>query len=291
MQSSSFSWRDVRRSSSSLPPGKYAADPLDQHANGWCGSCYVVAAVQCVEDRAYVARVKQSLARDERTTTARSSLLSPLPPRLYIHLQAVLDHHKEEDRHPGWNACHGGVPLRVFECLQDRCPLQLTYRGGPARAMLGHPRRDAAVSPSLSSSSPPILVTDAQRVPHASVRALLLRDGPVVLEVNARTLKSVDARGRVQDLTPRPSNHAVCVVGWEGDCWIVRNSWGTHRVPVDVPEDVACVSEDGNACEVRWERWVGDPRDPGTCLLPMAFAPLDEVAPCPWVVPTVVWRG
>ena len=64
-------------------------------------------------------------------------------------------------------------------------------------------------------------------MPHAAVRALLLRDGPVVLEVNARTLKSVDARGRVQDLTPRPSNHAVCVVGWEGDCWIVRNSWGT----------------------------------------------------------------
>ena len=56
--------------------------------------------------------------------------------------------------------------------------------------------------------------------------------GPVVLEINAQTLKSVDREGIVTDLAPNVPNHAVSVVGWKqtsraGPCWIVRNSWAS----------------------------------------------------------------
>ena len=38
-----------------LPPGSYATPTIDQHAHGWCGSCYLTAAVFMVQDRANLA--------------------------------------------------------------------------------------------------------------------------------------------------------------------------------------------------------------------------------------------
>lgn len=197
--------------------------------------------------------------------------------------------------------------MHVFECLRDGgcCPLRVL---GPTDGeevcpfLAGHPRPPSASSSSLSSSLPtsrpaPFRVAGASRVPEESVRGHLLAGGPVVLEVNAQTLKSVDGdTGVVRDLTPRQPNHAVCVVGWTArggkDCWIVRNSWGTRRVPVDIPEDPeACVSQDGNRCSVQWEHWAGDPSDPGFCYLPCEYAPLSPspLSLSPWVVAEVEW--
>ena len=114
--------------------------------------------------------------------------------------------------------------------------------------------------------------------------------GPVVLEVNAATLPARRARRRRPP--PRAPNHAVAVVGWTtdaaaGPCWVVRNSWGARRVPRALPSDLGCVSHQGNACEVEWEPWSGDPRDPGFLLLPASFAPLRATAPSPWVAADV----
>lgn len=268
-----FSWRTLARGADrSLPAGRYAADAIDQHQGGWCGSCYLVAVVQCVEDRASI------------LATRRSSWWLAAPQRVRLDLQAVLDHYQDAST-PGWNACHGGLPLEVFECLASRaCPLRLI--DAPTR-LLGFPQRRTTTL----LGNAPYVVLDARRLPETSVRESLRRDGPVVLEVSARTLKSVDERGVVTDLTPRESNHAVCVVGWRHvdgtECWIVRNSWGSHRAPVDLPGDITCVSNEGNSCEVEWERWTGDPHDPGFCYLPMSFLPLHLHDPCPWVVATV----
>ena len=290
-----FSWRRVRAEDAAAaraPPGSYAARAFDQHSMSWCGCCYLVAAVQCAEDRGHVAAARRAAAAG-----------APPPRRARLSLQRALDHYGALDAEPGWNACHGGFSLHVFRCMAEgRCPL---VAPPPHPEWRGHPRPVSATP--LSTAG--LRVVRPRRLAPDAVRAELLARGPVVLEVNAATLKSVDARGVVTDLAPRGPNHAVAVVGWttrapaaageageagEGGaagagvaCWVVRNSWGARRVPRALPSDFGCVSHEGNACEVEWEAWSGDPADPGFVLLPMAFAPLHATAPSPWVAADV----
>lgn len=271
-----FSWRRVRRgeyerlTGRALPAGVYAGDVVDQHVASWCGCCYLVAAVQCVEDRARIAHTK-------RTGAA--------PPSLRVSMQAVMDHFREWDAPtPGWNACHGGFPLHVLECLARReCPLLLE---GPSR-WFGFARTTTRCLRSDATFE----VRRARRLPPSQVQHSLLHDGPLVLEVNADTLKAVTPGGLVYDLTPRDPNHAVCVVGWTTRhgvmCWIVRNSWGTRRAPRALPDDLSCVANGYNVCSVEWEPWRGTPDDPGFVLLPASFPPLHRTQLSPWIVADV----
>lgn len=279
-----FSWRAVT-AHPTTPPGRYAGDALDQHGHGWCGACYLVAAAQVVEDRASIARAR------------REGRLAAAPPR--ISLQTLMDFHRERDVGGEWNTCRGGFSLHVFECLVDRtCPLVLEESAAapaagsaaapvaPAggRAWLGFPRRRER----CPVPDAPLRPTRARRIAPAAVAREVHARGPVVLEINAQTLKSTDARGVVRDLTPRDPNHAVAVLGWTAAvdggerCWIVRNSWGA-TVPTDLPTDLACVGWDRNECEVAREPWRSDPADPGVCYLPQRFAPLWETGVSPWV--------
>ena len=283
MASRDFSWRRVngadyarRPGGAPLASGRYASDAIDQHATSWCGACYMVAAAQAVQDRAHIALGKRVHPR------------CPRAPRL--SLQALLDHFEEWEAEPGWNACHGGFPLHVLQCLEARtCPLVMSTEERPG-LYVGFPRLLGwchAADPAAKFQ-----VVDARRVPPDRVRETLLAEGPVVLEINAGTLKSADARGIVADVQPREANHAVCVVGWERrggeDCWIVRNSWGKERGPEDVPADADdCVGRGFNKCQVKWQPWRGDPKDPGFVLLPMRYAPLWSTAPSPWIAATV----
>lgn len=273
-----FSWRRVRAEdapAAGVPPGAYATHAFDQHNMSWCGCCYLVAAVQCVEDRGHIAAARRAAAAG-----------APPPRRARLSLQRALDHYGALDAEPGWNACHGGFSLHVLRCMAEgRCPLVAPAAHPEWR---GHPRALAATA----RSDVGLRVARPRRLAPDAVRAELLARGPVVLEVNAATLKSVDARGVAVDLAPRAPNHAVAVVGWTtdaaaGPCWVVRNSWGARRVPRALPSDLGCVSHQGNACEVEWEPWSGDPRDPGFLLLPASFAPLRATAPSPWVAADV----
>ena len=262
-----FTWRDLR-GHAAVPDGRYAVDAVDQHRAAWCGACYIVSAAQMVQDRAHVA-----LAIAGRRSTG--------PPNL--SLQSLMDFFEEWGAGPEWNACHGGFPLHVLSCMErGECPLVVGQPGewaGFARTTASCPRPDLAH----------VRVSRPRRVPPRHVRRCLEAGGPVVLEVNAHTLKTTDARGVVSDLAPRLPNHAVCVVGWTrvagaGDCWIVRNSWGTDRVPVDIPDDhEVCVGRGYNRCTAVFERWNSDPADPGFCFLPARFAPLDNESPSPWI--------
>jgi histolysain len=250
-----------------LPDGNYAAAPFDQHVVNWCGCCYLVAAVQTVEDRIFLLRRRRGNAS----------------PRETLSIQVVLDHFKDLEAGPGWNACLGGFSLHVFQCLTSGvCPLVKddgTYKG--------HPQTTS----NTPLSSFRVKVANPRRVPHKAVKEEL-QNGPVVLELNARTCKSLDAKGVVADLTPRDPNHAVSVIGWKSvdgvECYIVRNSWGTARAPVALPDDLDCVSIDGNDCKVRWEVWKGDPARPGFLYVPISFGPLNRSRPSPWIVADVV---
>jgi len=258
-----FTWRDMR-SHSSVPDGMYASAIFDQHSMGWCGCCYIVAIVQTIEDRGHIAR-----PHDKRTR---------------VDMQSVVDHFNtstaSEDAQ--WNACHGGYPMHVVECLvSGACPIVI----GQHRRWLGHPSR----TKNTPLNTAPFRVTSVTRISTHEIMEELYQRGPVVLEINAQTLKSCDDHGVVTDYTPGVPNHAVSVVGWKqthaGPSWIVRNSWGQHRVPKNIPDDVMCVNEDGNRCEVQWEYWVGDPNMGGFCYLPMSHPVLHMSDP--WIVPYV----
>ena len=262
--SANFSWRayDPRADprARGLARGSYATDMFDQHSVGWCGCCYIVAVVQTIEDRGHVR----------------------LGARHRVDMQTVLDHFHANHAGDGdaWNACHGGHPAHVIECLASgACPL----RSDSASTWRGHPARTSRTP----LSDAPFRVVGVRRVPSSAVAAEILAHGPVVLEICAATLKSVDAAGVVTDLSYCSANHAVAVVGWTTRngvlCWIVRNSWGRARVPAAIPDDLACVSETLNACDVVWEYWVGDPRDPGFCYLPASHPALHLSHP--WIVP------
>lgn len=275
-----FSWRRVEARDAARArvgaAGRYVTDAFNQHAVGWCGCCYLVAATQCVEDRVNIARLRAD----------------PRAGRVQVPLQHVVDAYAERAAPAGWNACHGGVPLHVLQCFAAaRCPLRLVRAPTPADAWRGFPRR---VSACLRGDSG-VRVYAARRLPPRvrALRAELLANGPVVLEVAAEALKRVDrATGVCTDvLTARPPNHAVCVVGWRTvggvPCWIVRNSWGRRRAPAALPDDLACVRRGENLCEVRWEPWTGDPADPGFVYLPQSYSPLHEDAPSPWLAAAV----
>ena len=273
----SLSWRQLDRDDLGVPRGVYACDAIDQHASGWCGCCYLVAAAQMVRDRAHIHLARQRLR------------VSP-----FVDMQHLLDRFDGWQAQPGWNACHGGFSEHVLNCMRtDRACAHFLHVEQRLRTWFGF------VTPLGRTTAHP---TAALEVEVGEVTALnseeevrsALRDGPVILEISARTLKSIDAWGIVCDPTPRPADHAVCVVGfvegdeWTGgrDAWILRNSWGATRAPVQLPDELACNQVGINDCEVRWETWRGDPRDPGFALLPCSLVS-NPSHQSPWMTASV----
>lgn len=265
-----FSWQRMH-GHPRVMDGSYASDVIDQHAVNWCGACYLVAAAQMVQDRAHIVLSHETGGLCD-------------PPR--ISLQVLMDHFKDRDAEPGWNVCHGGNPVHVLHCLEDKtCPMVLEE--GTPNLWLGF-ARVIAQCPYPTANF--FRVRNPQRIPPDDVKTQLWEHGPVVLEICAQTLKSVDRDGVVRDLTPREPNHAVCVVGIRRTsdatlCWVVRNSWGTQRVPRNLPADYEnCVFPGQNRCRVDWDEWHGDPHNPGFCYLPTSFLPLYSQSPSPWIV-------
>ena len=168
---------------------------INQHSKGWCGACYLVCAVQCIDDRGYIASVRSAGGRKVARRT--------------VSLQSVMDHYqvyqgsKEED---GWNGCHGGWSSEVFQCFVDKeCPLAFEAGGG-AFSWSGFVRSvRSMVSPTVGYQVVSHSVLPPNEVPHR-----LVAEGPVVLEISADVCLSLDERGVCTDLTPRSPDHAVC---------------------------------------------------------------------------------
>jgi len=281
-----FSWRALDRATAAtarLPAGRYALDVVNQHKDGWCGACYLVAAAQCVDDRGYIASCRRAAAQ-------RSGRCS----RQRLSLQAVMDHFQQywrlKDDDPLWNSCHGGWSSEVFQCFVDKqCPLVWERGSSSLFEWWGFARGTtrcavSTVSYEVVSHGP----VSPREVPHR-----LATEGPLVLEIAAEVCLSADERGVCRDLTPRGANHAVCVVGWEevqgvGTCWVCRNSWGKSRVPDNLPKNYrSCVGVGFNECDEPTQPWKGMPSDPGFFLLPFSYAPLSRENPSPWMAPTI----
>lgn len=269
-----FSWQKVdahvynTMTGTLIAPGNYASLPFNQHQNGWCGACYLVSVVQMIQDRVHVALGK----RDQSVQVY---------PWVKIDIQKVLNGYQryKAPHTRSWNACQGGIPLSVMNAIaEDKIPLQFENS-----AWLGYPNESSSGPSDLK-----IRVKDTTRIlPTSDVESRILRNGPVVLNINAQLLKTADEYGIVRNVDEaKVSNHAVTVIGWETrneiECWILRNSWGDTDVPKSLPSDIDCVKNGENTCRVELEKWNNDPHNPGYILLPKTYAPLHDDNNSPW---------
>jgi hypothetical protein len=251
----------------------HTAAVFDQHAQGWCGCCYLIAAMQCVEDRLHLARVG-------------SHYRGPAPARIFLNAQALLDafthshKHLYDDGRDTWTACHGGLSIDVLRAwMSDRASLRRACSHSPSAPTFNWKGfvSDPASCPRVLLPQPAIFdgtVTRPRTVPPEEVCSCLKREGPLILEIAASTLRSLDRHGKVTDLTPRPPDHAVSVVGWRDvdgiPCWIIRNSWGTRgTVPSALPDVLSCTTIGKNVCDTVSSLWRGSIE--GICYLPMKW--------------------
>ena len=270
-----FSWQEIEPfvykniTGIDIAPGIYSSPPIDQHRTSWCGCCYMVSVLQMIQDRCHVIIGK----------TFNNQIMNPW---IRLDVQQFLnDYQSYKGPYTSkWNACRGGLPLSVMNAIQDGgCPLIFEHL-----KWVGFPQKDYI----KKETNMKIKILESSRIiPTKSIRKVLVKEGPVVLSINAGILKNLDENGVVKDYkTSAVSNHAVSVVGWTQrsghDCWILRNSWGKERVPKSLPDDLNCVTTESNICTVEWESWKGDPLNPGYVLLPMSYPPLNDDTDSPW---------
>lgn len=284
----SFSW-DSRESVERQHVARwYRCSPrFDQHENGWCGACYLVSAVQLIEDR-------------WNLLVARQFPKTRKPPRglvTTLSIQAALDHYDADaaaSEDADWNGCHGGDPLDVLHCFVTDGRLCRPQRRTGVREWLGHVQAAALGTPRADEAR--FRVTRAYRVAPGSVKEEIMTNGTVGLCVNGDLIAGTDANGVVPmsaalDAALYTDDHAVCVVGWHGAYWLVRNSWGARR-PAAGPNDVSCASRGANECSTTAAEWSSVDGKPGFCFLPMVHPPLSfDGEQSPWFAATVAPKG
>ena len=258
-----------------LAIGSYTSFVFNQHLSKWCGCCYLVSAIQMLQDRL-------NLAIGLRNPT------HIMQPSVEVDMQHALDAYnrarlENTDEHV-WNACKGGSPLHVLQTIQrGKCKLRMLP--GAGGIWHGHP---CSIDEEQSSNS--IRIEHAQQLQNVQeyIKWRIFRCGTVVLGVNAQCINIDDIaeRGGVIDETHTESaNHAVTVVGWKmvgtQECWIVRNSWGTEHSPTKLPDTMDCVEIGHNNCDVLKRSWAGDPQNPGYVYIPLNFAGIRGL-PSPW---------
>ena len=252
----------------SISPGCYTSIPIDQHKSSWCGCCYMVATMQMIQDRAHVKIGKLNNTR--------------MIPWIILDLQSMLDHYNlyKAPYTVGWNACKGGLPLHLLDAIETKkCPLIFSKHN----EWVGHPKEIQ----SIKTTNIKISVRNSKRIiPTSAVEKTILDNGPVVLSISGELLKNIDKDGFVDTTTVMKANHAVSVVGWlyknDKKYWIARNSWGEKQVPVSFPPDLSCVTTTENNCNVKMEKWVGDPQNPGFVYIPSDYVLLNDDENSPW---------
>lgn len=257
-----FSWTSVsasdaraweREHARQLPAGTFASSPVNQHALEWCGACWLVAALQVVQD---MLNIRESPAnphdRDHRAFVFDLQRAAEDVTR--IHAPQVL--HSERvgvlvggERPRAWTACMGGDPKVALEAmLRGTLRVHLLSHGRPSLTGVapGSGARDEVAAGEAPSVRAATLVRDIEQLP-LDVAALKRRvwRGPVVVAVSSASLWDLDAQGRVRREAPRGErDHVMACVGWRRvggvECFVMRNSWGDattnfiHTKPVDV---------------------------------------------------------
>ena len=258
--------------------GSYASRVVNQHSRSWCGSCYLVSAIQMLQDKLHVLAGR---AHPER----------PMFPFVTFDLQAALDSYNElRAGVVGWNACRGGHPRDVLRAIQQgKVTLRLTTA---AETLLGYPSTThVGCTDGIRLELLPVQEHFENVNYPRGVQTALLTTGSLVLAVDATCMNdpTIHERGGViNEAIHGEWNHAVCVIGWRvvngREHWIVRNSWGTTSAPARRPEDLSCVYAGANSCETdMFVAWRGDDRNPGFVYIPFDYPPLRRSHPSPWM--------
>jgi len=274
LKNQNFTWQKVesneykKMSGTEISSGCYTSLPINQHKSSWCGCCYMVSTLQMIQDRIHVKLGKQNNTR--------------MIPWIIFDLQSMLDHYQayKGPYSRGWNACKGGIPLNLLNAIETKkCPLIISKK----EEWVGHPREIR----NIEHTNIKISVTNSKRiVPTSHIEERILNYGPVVLSISGQLLKNIDENGFVDGTKVMTANHAVSVVGWfyknDKKYWIARNSWGEKEVPVSFPDNMSCVTTTGNNCNVKTEKWVGDPQNPGFVYIPSDYILLNDDENSPW---------
>lgn len=282
-----WSWKQIRPQeqkmylkhfSTPLSLGVYTSLVVNQHRSLWCGCCYIISALQMLQDRTHIWIGKHS-----------SESMMP-----YVEFDAQValnkyDAHRRKTLHQPWNACRGGDPLHVLSAIEHNLvPLIIVESDG--YAWMGHPVLDHE----NYKENHGIRVKESRKVDMSvdAVKTEIFEHGPVVLGINAQYMKLADAHGYLPvDVEVKERNHAVTVVGWKVknnvEYWILRNSWGAREVPEDKPSDVTCVGVGENKCKVSMQLWKNDPSNPGYVYAPTQHAHF-FVEPSPWFAADIV---
>ena len=283
-----FNWQNIDETSAQawsshfgrpIAIGAYASPVFDQHVSNWCGCCYLIAVLQHLQDRMHV-------------TLGIADPLAVMFPCFQFNVQLAIDTYNryEQLNNSNWNACVGGLPIRVLKAIRnDTCVLRLM---SDATLWLGHPcTMDNAYDDSERNISLEPLEVLENSVD--TIKKRIFKYGPVVLGLNSRCLRDSKLGERGGLIDPNivaTRDHAVSVVGWKQVqhkmCWIVRNSWGDQTVPSERP-DPSCVGSDYNKCEVQTLSWTGDLLNLGYAYVPFDYSGLRR-QPSPWfdAIPT-----
>ena len=230
---------DAYRRATGVPlrAGKYASDAVNQHSDAYCGCCFLVATLQCVQDRFNIKHAPQVLIGTDFRVH-------------HFDLQAAVDEYSEaHDRDQkrletsgvrvsretsrGWNACMGGDPLDVGQALAADA-----FRLRRAHPWTQWSSRACGATPRLPIETREYPVLAVHPLPQddlAGLKRALLR-GPLVVGVRAKGLWQLLDGGVPQECGSSGGadrDHVVSVLGWTlhggAEHWVARNSWGDGR--------------------------------------------------------------
>ena len=228
---------------------KYTTPVMNQHMPLYCGSCYLMAAVQMVADRFWIKTGKKRI----------------------LDVQDALNRY---NNHPegqlGWNSCMGGHPNDFLDYINSR--------GG-----LFEEHKDNVYKATVTSCNTPsnkvgfrFNVYDLSGHSNESIKRRIACYGPVLIAVDATSLMSKKFRRnpKVQICNdPAKVDHIVCVAGWKDNYWIVRNTWGIDQDNNRPPSDFECLAEaecngkSARCANTKKFKWQGLKEQPGYYLM------------------------
>jgi len=182
----------------------YIAMAIDQHENGYCGACYLVAPVQMLQDRLAI-RGEVHTGFDLQTMLNEYTYIKQQSMRLS---DDILPHN-------AWHGCVGGCPLDVLDMIQDG-RLRVPWTDKPTQPPSHRP---VGAAPEQHSKIPAI----EQRWLEGEtslLRAHIRHHGPVIMFMSASSICKCEDESE---------NHIISVVGSCKDGWICRNSWGSKN--------------------------------------------------------------
>lgn len=200
---------------------------------GKCASCWAFAIASCLSDRLCV----QTNGAFQKNLSVQEMLSCFAPgafpctrggiPELAFRYAVTQGLHIEED-YPYANVM-GGAISRTCKAAQGK-PWLTDYIWVDPERHFKHPTKVFAKEGSVRSLCDPVWTDNDIRRNVRNMQRELWMNGPIVGTVMVYSDLYTHQNGvyTVGETARFRGGHAVVIVGWTRDAWIVKNSWGTH---------------------------------------------------------------